>query len=264
MRLAWATDIHLNFLSDDEIRSFCRGVESIGSSALVISGDIGEAPTVVRYLETLADELDFPIYFVLGNHDYYRGSIRRVRKHVTELCKQRDDLIWLPAEGVVELSPAVALLGHDGWADGRLGDYESSAVLLNDYLLIDELSGLTKRTRLVQLEALGNEAATFVWQHLPGAAEKYEKLFFVTHVPPFAEASWHEHGLSDDDWLPHFACKAVGEALVGVLETHPDCDVTVLCGHTHGRGVAKILPNLTVRTGAAVYGKPLVEELIEL
>ena len=32
--------------------------------------------------------------------------------------------------------------------------------------------------------------------------------------------------------------------------------MTVLCGHTHSAGIAKILPNLEVRTGAAEYGRP--------
>ena len=44
----------------------------------------------------------------------------------------------------------------------------------------------------------------------------------------------------------------------------PDRQMTVLCGHTHGSGEAKILPNLRVLTGGAVYGKPRVQRVIEL
>ena len=40
---------------------------------------------------------------------------------------------------VVELTPITALVGHDGWADGRLGDLDGSDVILSDFLLIDEL-----------------------------------------------------------------------------------------------------------------------------
>jgi 3',5'-cyclic-AMP phosphodiesterase len=37
------------------------------------------------------------------------------------------------------LTPNTALVGHDGWGDGRLGDLNWSGVILNDFLLIEEL-----------------------------------------------------------------------------------------------------------------------------
>jgi hyaluronate lyase len=40
---------------------------------------------------------------------------------------------------IVCLGTGTALVGHDGWADARLGDLDSSVVVLNDFLLIDEL-----------------------------------------------------------------------------------------------------------------------------
>ena len=39
--------------------------------------------------------------------------------------------------------------------------------------------------------------------------------------------------------------------------------MTVLCGHTHGRGHARILPNLEVRTGGAKYGNPAIQCIME-
>jgi hypothetical protein len=38
----------------------------------------------------------------------------------------------------------------------------------------------------------------------------------------------------------------------------------VLCGHTHGSGEARILPNLRVLAGGAVYGKPGVQRVREV
>ena len=78
----------------------------------------------------------------------------------------------------------------------------------------------------------------------------------LTHVPPFREACWHRGQISDDDWLPHFACRAVGEVLVEAMAAHPECEMTVLCGHTHSPGEAQVLPNLRVLTGGAEYGRP--------
>jgi hypothetical protein len=156
------------------------------------------------------------------------------------------------------------MIGHDGWSDGRLGDYESSGVVLNDYLLIEELSDMSPGKRLTELNLLGDEAAQHIRLQLPEAMKRYPKVYVVTHVPPFREACWHDGRLSNDEWLPHFSCGAVGEALREVVDQHPESDVTVLCGHTHSRGFARIRPNLVVRTGGAIYGSPIIEEVIEV
>lgn len=263
-RLGWATDVHLNFLPHEDLGSFCGHIQALGCSALALSGDIAEGPTLAYYLGVLERRLSIPVYFVLGNHDFYRSSIRRVRGVVANVTRESERLRWLPDAGVVELAPAVGLLGHDGWADGRLGDYAASPVMLNDYLLIDELAGMSPRARLDVLNSLGDEAAAFARQLLPSAAERFRKLYFVTHVPPFREACWHEGEPANDDWLPHFACGALGDALLEAAEANPACEITVLCGHTHSRGVARLRPNLAVRTGGATYGAPVIEEVIEL
>jgi hypothetical protein len=110
--------------------------------------------------------------------------------------------------------------------------------------------------RLEKLNALGDEAAASVARVLPEALDRFESVVFLTHVPPFEAACRHEGRISDKDWLPHFTCKAVGDVLVRRMRERPDRRLTVLCGHTHGNGVARILPNLEVRTGGARPRQP--------
>ena len=83
-------------------------------------------------------------------------------------------------------------------------------------------------------------------------------------MPPFREASWHAGAISAPDWLPFFSCQVVGEVLKATMQAHPDKELTVLCGHTHGSGRADVLPNLTVITGGAVYGNPKLQEPLEV
>jgi 3',5'-cyclic AMP phosphodiesterase CpdA len=263
-RLAWATDVHLNFLSASGIEAFCEALRRQEASAVVITGDIAEARTVESLLSVVAAGLRTPIYFVLGNHDYYRGSIPEVREAMTELSRRSPWLRWLPAIGVVELAPEAALIGVDGWADGRLGSYARSSVMLNDYLLIAELAGLGKAARLARLEQLGDAEAALLRGPLTTALARYRRVVVATHVPPFKEACWHEGRISNDDWLPHFTCRAVGEVLRQAALARPERKITVLCGHTHGQGVAEILPNLKVMTGGAEYGEPRVQGVIEI
>jgi predicted MPP superfamily phosphohydrolase len=264
MRIAWLTDIHLEFLSPPGVEAFFTRLLAEDPEAVLVGGDTGTAPTFSRFLWRMEERLQRPIYFVLGNHDYYGGSIRQVRREAGALAARSRWLRWLPEAGVVGLTARTGLLGHGSWADGRLGSGMASPVLLNDYVQIREFISLGQEERFRKLAELGDEAAAFVEKHLPSAAERYREMLFLTHVPPFREAAWHEGRASADDWLPHFSCKAVGDALVRVMRAHPGCSITVLCGHTHGEGEVRVLENLLVRTGGAEYGSPTIQILEEV
>jgi 3',5'-cyclic AMP phosphodiesterase CpdA len=261
---AWVTDPHLNFLDPPEVEAFLRSVANLPADGLLLTGDIGEAGSVTAFLKLLDARLGRPVYFVLGNHDFYRGSIAGVREQVAALCRARRNLCWLPRAGVIPLTESTALVGHDGWGDGRYGDYWGLRVRLNDWAFIAEFAGLDEGARLAELQRLGDEAAAHFQAVVPEALANFRHVVVLTHVPPFREACWHEGHISDDDYLPHFACKAAGDVLVELMRAHPDQQMTVLCGHTHGAGEAQVLPNLRVLTGGAEYGKPKVQQVLEL
>lgn len=271
MKLAWLTDIHLNFLKAEGRREFAQSVVQQSPDAVLISGDIAESPVVGDHLWHLAEVVRRPIYFVLGNHDFYRGSIGETRQRVEKLADESDFLVYLNASEVVELTPNTVLVGHDGWGDARLGNYETSDILLNDFFLIDELkTGSTDPTDMdrtllkERLQALGDEAADHFRRVLPKALATHGRVVAVTHVPPFREAAWHQGRYSDAAWLPFFACKAVGDCMIEVMKGHPDRELLVLCGHTHGGGRSQVLDNLLVLTGPAQYREPVVQEIIEV
>ncbi len=134
--------------------------------------------------------------------------------------------------------------------------------MLNDYYLIQEFMDLAPLHRFAKLNELGDDAAHYLKHQLLSAVARFPNLILLTHVPPFKEACWFEGRISDDDFLPHFTCSAVGDVLIAVMQAHPECRLMVLCGHTHGEGEATILPNLLVKTGGAEYGKPRLNELI--
>lgn len=263
-RLAWLTDIHLNFLKPYQVDRFFDDVRTLEADALVITGDIGEGRSIAPYLKLLEINLQMPVYFVLGNHDYYYGSFKEIAGLVRETCRALPRLIWLDDAGVIELAPDTALIGYGGWADGRLGDYARSEVELLDYYLIYDFAGMGKTERLRTLNALGDAAAAYFRQTLTQALKHYRRVYAATHVPPFQEACWHEGQISNADFLPHFGSRAAGDALREVMAAHPDHELIVLCGHTHGAGQAHILPNLRVLTGGAVYGSPQVQLIFEI
>lgn len=257
MRLVWLSDLHLDFVeSDADIVALCDGVTATGADIVLLGGDTGTAATLERYLLLLERTLRRPIYFVLGNHDFYGSSILAVRELARDLCRRSTRLHWLSEKGLVELDNHVGLVGHDSWADGRLGAGSRSSLVLNDYFCIEDFRELFLDARFAKLGALGDEAAAYFRQVLPDAFTRRRRIVLLTHVPPFREACWHQGRISNDEALPHFACGVVGDVLVEIMSERPDCHLTVLCGHTHSGGVAQILPNLTVRTATVEYGAP--------
>jgi 3',5'-cyclic-AMP phosphodiesterase len=266
MKLAWLTDIHLNFLADR--RSFFRHIAP-KADAFAIGGDISVSRDVVDCLIEMAEEIEKPIYYVLGNHDFYHGSIAKVREEVGEI--RSEHLHYLSTGGVFELTPDTAIVGHDGWADGRLGNYEGTDVVLNDHVLIKEIARwniggwaytLDKVGLKTTLDALAKEAADHLELVLAEAVQKYSSIILLTHVPPFKEASWHEGHLSDDNFLPWFACKTTGEAMRRVMDANPQSKLLVLCGHTHSKGEAQITKNIEVITGQAEYRNPKIQKVL--
>ncbi|MDX1992340.1 MAG: metallophosphoesterase [bacterium] len=264
MKFAWLTDIHFDFLKVEQIAEFLLSLKALETDAVVISGDIGLARNVREFLRMIEYVVPGTVYFVLGNHDFYGSSIQKVRAAIGALTETSPKLRWLPTAGVVELSAQVGMIGHDSWPDGRLGNYATSRVELNDYHLIHEFIGLDKAARLAVMNRLGDEAAAYFRQTLPAALSRHEHVYLVTHVPPFRDACWHQGRISGPDWLPHFGCKAVGDVLLDVMHHHPQKRLTVFCGHTHGRGRVDILPNLRVLTGGAEYGAPEVQQVFEV
>ena len=89
------TDIHLNFLRRPEVVKFCRDIAEINPDAALLGGDIGDARTIKTYIDIFQVVLECPIYFVLGNHDFYHGAIAEVREQIKEFSAGSKLLHWL-------------------------------------------------------------------------------------------------------------------------------------------------------------------------
>ena len=262
MRILWLTDIHLEFPDAQTLEYFYRKIGEAAADAVLISGDIGQAPTTFEFLRQLHNATRCPVYFVFGNHDYYYGSITSVRSQAGRLYAS-GPIRWLTGAGVVALTDTTCLIGHDGWGDSRNGDYDGSSVQLADFDLIEELTGLKQTTLREKLMSLGDEAAEHLRDVLPAALLKYNHIIMLTHIPPFPESAWWQGKHSGPDWLPFFSCKAMGDVLMEFMRKHPHRQMTVLCGHTHGGGTARLLPNLEAITGEARYGWPTIQNIFD-
>jgi hypothetical protein len=196
---------------------------------------------------------------VLGNHDFYGKSIAGTRRDV--IATSRDDrrLHYLTDCQPIELADNAYLIGDDGWGDGTIGDFEGSSIRLRDFAEIDDFKTLPPERRRDQLQQLGLESADRLADKLKSLPDDARDVIVLTHVPPYREACWYEGRTADDTWAPFFVCGEVGRTLQTIASERSGLRITVLCGHTHHDGVAKIAPNLIVHTGAAAYGMPAIE-----
>lgn len=262
IKLLWATDIHLDHLSPEQGASFIKEMAEQKPSVAVITGDISTAETVDKWLLYMDRVFTCPVYFVLGNHDYYHGSIEQVRQKVRQITRYSQRVRWLPEVGLVSLTPNTVLIGCDGWGDARLGDFDHSDTKMSDYIFIKELVGLDRPQIKQVIQALGKDSANYIARALPEAMNRAQFIIIATHVPPFAEACWHQGRRGDAKWLPNYTCGAIGEVIQEMAVSSMYHQFLVLCGHTHGFADVHILPNLHIKVGEVEYGKPNVQDII--
>lgn len=262
MRLVWCTDIHLNFLKRaDAPKAFIEYVRSeTACDAIVVTGDITEAQLIDPHLAQILST-ETPVYFVLGNHDYYNSSFSRVNQLVTD--KYGTSWLGHPAS-YVKLTDNTVLIGQDGWYDARAADPYKSTFDMSDWFVIADFRGLNKDGIVRKCREMAGEQAQIAKIKLEKAAKEYKNIIFATHYPPFIGASWHQGKVSDKAALPWFASTIMGEALLDIATKFPNVKFDVLCGHCHSSGIYKPIDNVIVKTGAARYGFPDIAGVLEI
>ncbi len=133
-KYAWATDIHLDHIDDDvRLVDFAKSLIVTEPSGIFITGDISVAPRLVYHLSVIERVCQRPVFFILGNHDFYGGEIEPIRKSMRDLSNLSQFLRYMPLSPYVALTPGTALVGHDGWYDAMYGDANRSKFFMNDW-----------------------------------------------------------------------------------------------------------------------------------
>lgn len=273
---AWATDIHLDTLGNDPvaITDFGKFLVKDAPHGVFLTGDLSNAKNLVYHLSILEKACERPIYFVLGNHDFYGASIEAVRKTMRELTNMSQYLKYLPTTQYVALSPTTALIGHDGWYDGLYGDYKSSRFVMNDWIDIKEFADINSVTREVmgwtprypiivkQAQALAMEAVRHVHDGIKAAVRYHKTVIVLTHFPPFEESHIHNGRVGDPGAQPWYTSKLMGDLLKQASTAYPKVRFEVFCGHTHGKWDGQIAKNLFCHVGGAEYMHPELQTLI--
>ena len=267
IKLAWITDLHLDFLEKKDpgaLKRLRAALDREGATIVLLGGDIADSRTFEDGLKRFAESCGRPLYYVLGNHDYYFGSVADVRGRAAAL--EIPGVYWLPRVGIVELDEETALLGHGGWGDAHRGDL-ADFVILTDYAAISDLAatieredfwvnGFKKRKALVtKLQRLGEEAAEKLCPWLETALETYHRLLIFTHVTPFRETCTYKDRPGTDKGFPGFLWDTMGGILKDAASLYPETEFLVFSGHTHQDSQGQVAPNIRAWSASAEYGE---------
>ncbi len=276
---AWCSDIHLDHLySDEDVVKFATELINQDPTSIFVTGDISAAPRLAYHLSIIERVVQRPVFYVLGNHDYYGGDIDVVRKTMHDLSNMSQYLKYLPLTPYVALSKDTALVGHDGWYDALYADGIKSTFVMNDWFVIKNFESSSggemyyrtmrsvknKDGVIAVARKLAAEGALHIANGIKSAARYHKNIIVATHFPPFKESHVYGGKIGDDNAQPWYTSKMTGDVLLSAAKAYADVDFTVLCGHTHGFYVGDFLPNLHVKVAGAQYGRPGLASMIEV
>lgn len=262
MKFAWITDIHLNMVGDLGAKAFLDSVRNHDSDIVFCTGDIAEGSCLQHYLTMMDEIVQKPIFFVLGNHDFWDSSVDHVHNTYTQFLNTKTFLKWMPKQGVVRIADKVAVIGHECWYDCGYGNWENSGFVMADWKYQGDYRGCkTKQDIVDRSRKLAMTGVTYLAKQLGDAVKDHDKVIILTHFPPFAETHVYQNQPGNIFAQPFFTNRLLGEMLLQACKTFPNKQFVVLAGHTHGRVSKQILPNLVVHVGGAEYQYPKIQEL---
>ena len=223
--LVWLSDVHADDLRSD----FLADVEVLGRErpeGILITGDISNAERLDEHLTALS-ALRCPIFFVLGNHDYWNGSFAGVTAIARSVCLKKTNLVFLDQSGLVQLGGGTVLIGGQGWGDGQAGLGEQSPVTSRDRQLIQEFADKPRDKYFKMLRVMGRGVSIWLFQNgrvgarrLPAPHFGYPRSAVCRFRPSGAPvpAVLREHGLGRGNRAD---CSSIsGPANIRLLRPH--------------------------------------------
>jgi len=235
-KFLWATDIHLCYYNRLE---FVRTINRHNPSGVFLTGDISHLGfSLYGDMEYIGRETHCPIYFILGNHSIWFSSFAERYKQVRELCSKYPNLIWMNNVDVIPLSNEVALIGNENWYDGTTETTTKKIKFSKayiDWLLIKDFRELKNMDeRVLKFREIAGKSAEEIGRKLSLALEQdYKRIFILSHMPFWDEATRDVGTLFDWFWLPYNVNVKTGKVIKEIMKERKKRNVVCLFGHTH-------------------------------
>jgi len=263
--LALLSDLHLDRASKEAKSRLWDMLAGIRYDAALITGDISVAAQLQNHLALISRACwPRPVYFMVGNHDYFGASFAKVDRLVSETCNRHHNLIAVGAGEYIHLTEHTAMVAHRGWYDGQGGLGARTLIDTPDRHLIADFRNLSRCAFFAKLKDLGNESARYFRLILPSALRQYGTVLIATHVPPFWQGICHSGGPCDWNRQPYFANISAGNVIASIARKFPQRRVIVHAGHTHSPVNVRLSGNLEIRVAGSQPGFPTLQRVVQI
>ncbi|MBD3260200.1 MAG: hypothetical protein GF334_00720 [Candidatus Altiarchaeales archaeon] len=92
MKVQIVSDLHLEFYED--FRPIIEAMDPTDVDVLVVAGDLSTEPELFEVLTLLSEKYPQVLY-VLGNHEYYRNTLKGIHKRMVLTCTHLKNVQWL-------------------------------------------------------------------------------------------------------------------------------------------------------------------------
>lgn len=282
-KLVWLTDLHLDHAAhmhgNERIVALANSIAEQNPDGVLITGDISNAKDLVTHLSMLEAGIKRQIMFVLGNHDYWNGSIESVRSDMRQLGGMSPLLRYLPTLPYIPFGNSAAVVGHDCWYDAFAADPMKSSFVMNDWYMTKEFrefmrlpARMSDRPRnniknmqgLVEyVRKLAREGVEHIAKGIKAAVRYYKHVIVLSHPPAYRSSHIHNGSVGDDNSAPWYVCNMLGDVMSQASQAYPNVKFTLLSGHTHGH-YSQTFKNLSVNVGGANYGAPQISGVFDV
>jgi len=265
MKVAVASDIHLNHLSLNSANLFLR--EMIAQVELVlILGDTAEYEDLAVYVALIdkhCRHYGAEAIIGIGNHEPIGASLSDVRSLLSNLNRVYKH-IHTSAPLTVYGDKTLVYLSNNyyDFCRGRAKKF----MYLPEWSAVAEFRACTQDELINRIYGMAERSAEDLVRNITSQIEMekgdVKRVLIGMHVPPFREASMFEGKISEGFAQAVFCHYGMGDRLRELAVTFPDIQFDVYAGHTHHKAVIKVLDNLMVTVSGSDYGKPVYEIVV--
>lgn len=258
MKIAFCSDLHLNFIPKNEIINFANKITDTGCDILLISGDIAESQSLDECLSLLANTFCKPIYYVLGNHCYYKSSI----KDTINYCNKYLNTGYLNFmdNRIVKINNEITLIGQNIFYDLSVGNLTGDFDIADFDQIKDFKPLMYPKQRLDYFQNKAREDAINLHNLIEEAVNYSKKIIYLAHPPLDEDISFYGDRKSPSYSIGYFCNKIVGDKLKEMASKYLNIDFLALTGHSHYRASYEV-DNLKMYVAAAKYYEPNIEKI---
>jgi len=164
------------------------------------------------------------VFFIAGNHEYYRAEYNAAKQSMTEICQRWENVVFMDRTSVVELDH-YRIIGATLWSEVGEKSVEAVSKGLSDYTAISILdNGKKRKITTDDTNSWHREDLEYIKEQINIAKQQNQVAIVLTHHAPLLKGtSSEEH--ENTPIQPAFATDL--EYLMGE-------PIAIWCyGHTH-------------------------------